>query len=168
MSMMGEYRRLSPGQLQGLQDALQGNPEAVGDFLHPEERSYDKPDPQLKIERAWHGIEFLLYGEEGSSSVLNVVMGGTAIGDEGGYGPARYLLPEQVKEASQALGGLSKNELRKRFDPAAFEAAHIYPRGWTVGEPDAAFEWLWGKFVAVRDFFQEVARCNDVMLMYLS
>ncbi len=169
MSMIGEYRRITLGQLQELQEDLRDNPEAVSDFLDPEERSYDKSSPELEIAKAWHGIEFLLYGkEDGLPSPLNIVMGGTEIGEDVGYGPVRYLLPEQVKEASRTLEGLNKAEMRKRFDPAAFEAADIYPGGWTVGEPEAAFEWLWVRLSAVRGFFQDAAYFGDVMLMYLS
>lgn len=169
MSMIGEYRRISLAQLQGLQAALQDNPGAVSDFLDPEESMSDTPDPLLDIAKAWHGIDFLLYEDEnGLPSPLNVVMGGTEIGDDLGYGPARYLLPEQVKEATENLSVLDKAELRTQFDPVAFEAADIYPGGWTVGEPDAAFEWLWVRLSAVREFFREAAQNGDVMLMYLS
>ena len=63
---------------------------------------------------------------------------------------------------------MDKAELRKQFDPVAFEAADIYPGGWTVGEPDATFEWIWGKLSAVREFFREAAQHEDVMLMYLN
>ena len=169
MSMIGGYRRLTLGQLEDLQSALQDNSEAVSDLLYPEERSYDKPDLELEIAKAWHGIEFLLYGKEDASpSLLNVVMGGAEVGDDIGYGPARYLLPEQVKEVSQTLDGLEKAELRKQFSPEAFEAADIYPGGWTVGEPDATFEWIWGKLSAVRELFREAAQHGDVIMLYLS
>ena len=169
MSMIGEYRRITLGQLQDLQVAVQDNPEAVSEFLDPEESIDDTSNPLLDIAKAWHGIDFLLYGNENDvPSLLNVVMGGTEFGEDVGYGPARYLLPEQVKEASQILEGLDKADLRRKFDPAAFEAADIYPGGWTVGEPEAAFEWLWVRLSAVREFFREAAQNNDVMLMYLS
>ena len=168
MSMIGEYRRISLGQLYELQDALKDNPEAISEFLDPEE-SADESASKLEIAKAWHGIEFLLYGNEnGPPSPLNIVMGGTEIGDEFGYGPIRYLLPDQVKEVSRTLNVLDKAELRKQFDPAAFEAADIYPGGWTVLGPEATFEWLWVRLSAVRDFFREAAEQGDVMLMYLS
>ena len=106
--------------------------------------------------------------KDGLPSVLNAVTGGVELGDDLGDGPARYLLPQQVKQASQHLGILEQAQLRAKFDPAAFEAADIYPGGWTVGEPDAAFEWLWLRLSAIREFFREAAQNNDVMLMYLS
>ena len=136
MSMMGQYRRITLGQLYDLQDALRDNPAALSEYLYPEERSYDKPDPQLEIGRAWHGIHFLLNSKryEGKLPLVNVVMGGTEIGEDLGYGPVRYLTPDQVKEVAAALSRIDRAELRERFDPAVFEAAGIYPRGWTVGD----------------------------------
>ena len=169
MSMIGEYRRITLDQLQDLQVALQSNPEAVSEFLDPEESIDDTSNSLLDIAKAWHGIDFLLYGNENDvPSLLNVVMGGTEIGEDVGYGPARFLLPEQVKEANENLSILDKADLRMQFDPVALEAADIYPGGWTVGEPDALFEWLWVRLSAIREFFREAAQNGDVMLMYLS
>ncbi len=169
MSMIGEYRRITLGQLYDLQDALRDNPDAVGDFLYSEERIYDEANPELQIAKSWHGIDFLLYGKkDGSPSPLNIVMGGTEIGEDLGYGPARSLASEQVKEAKNALDHLDKVELRGRFDPAAFEAADISPGGWLVGEPEKAFGWLWDNITKVHAFFTDAAYFGDAMLLYLS
>lgn len=63
MSMIGEYRRITPDQLYDLQEALRHDPYAVTAFLHPEGRSYDKSDPKLRVGKAWHGLHFLLNGK---------------------------------------------------------------------------------------------------------
>ena len=169
MSMTGEYRRIAPSQLYDLQEALQRDPYAVTAFLHPEERSYEKPDPKLQIGKAWHGLHFLLNGKawEGEPPLFNAVLGGTEIGDDLGYGAMRYLTPEQVKEVAAVLNQVQEPELRSRFDASAFTQARIYPQGWEksngrtlVGFGEA--------FVSVRSFFTGAACFGDVMLLYLS
>ena len=51
------------------------------------------------------------------------ILGGTAIGDDMGYGAPRYLDAPQVKEAAEALAALPVDELRQRFKPAELEEA---------------------------------------------
>jgi hypothetical protein len=170
MSMIGQYRRITLGQLYDLQDALRDNLEALSEYLYPESRSYNPPDPKLEIGKSWHGIHFLLCGRryDGEPPLINVVMGGTEIGEEGGYGWARYLLPEQVKEVAAALNGIDRLSLRQQFVPTMYEAAKIYPGGWTVGESEQAFDWLWDNLLRVRAFFVDAAFFNDVILLYLT
>lgn len=165
MSMIGGYRRITPQQFDELQAALNDDPDAIGELLFPEEDIDEHFGTELEIGKSWHGIQFLL---ESRPLPYDIVLGGTEIGEDLGYGPARYLTPPQVKEASSALEGLDKSELQRQFNPAAFEAADIYPGGWTVEPPEKVFDWLWGKLTAVREFFREAAQQDDIMLLYLS
>jgi hypothetical protein len=169
MSMIGEYRRITSGQLYDLQEALRRDPYAVSAFLHPEGRSYDKPDPRLRIGKAWHGVHFLLNGKpwEGEPPLVSAVLGGTEIGDDLGYGAVRYLTPEQVREVAAALNEVEEVDLRSRFDASRFAAANIYPRGWERSDQSTQ-DWLWEAFVSVRAFFADAAYFGDVMLLYLS
>jgi hypothetical protein len=53
----------------------------------------------VDIDKAWHGIHFVLTGEvfDGSEPLVNVVMGGVPIGDEDvGQGWARGLSAKKV------------------------------------------------------------------------
>ncbi len=165
MSMIGGYRRITSRQFDDLQAALNNDPDAIGELLFPEEDTDEPFGIDLEIAKTWHGIQFLL---DSHSLPYDIVFGGTEIGEDLGYGPARYLTPPQVKETSAALEDLDKSELQGQFNPVAFEAADIYPGGWTVEEPEKVFDWLWGKLTAVREFFQEAAQQDDIMLLYLS
>ncbi len=169
MSMIGEYRRISLGQLHDLQDAVDCDPHAVSVFLHPEERSYDKSDPKLQIGKSWHGLHFLLAGKpyDGELPLCNAVLGGREIGEDLGYGVMRYLMPEQVREVAEALAEIEEPNLRSRFDPAAFVQANIYPRGWE-GSDQSSEDYFWEAFVHVRTFFTDAAYFGDVMLLYIS
>ena len=54
---------------------------------------------RICIDKAWGGLHYLLCGvmDAGRESVGLAVLGGTKIGDDHGYGPARYLSASRVK-----------------------------------------------------------------------
>jgi hypothetical protein len=189
MSMIGNYRRITPQQLAD----LQREPESIMEFLYPDwsglpamwepvERmlepddvgidgpDFHAPDRYLDVDKAWHGIHFLLTGEAGGGALplRNAVLGGTKLGDvDVGYGPARFLTPDEVKKVAEALSNISEDDLRAGYDPSALEAAEIYPTIWER-EGDEALEYLMDNYVELVEFFQEAARCGDAMLLYLN
>src|SRR5579863_7278044 len=95
-----------------------------------------KTRPTLDLEKAWHGVHYLLCGEAdpGTTLLSQSVLGGTALGDDdegfSGYGPPRYFTASQVAELANALNdpGL-ESEAAARFDPQRMSDLEIYP-GW--------------------------------------
>ena len=78
----------------------------------------------LDIDRSWHAIHFLLNGDawEGEPPLVNAVMGGMPIGEEEiGYGPARFLCPEEVGSVANAMVDISKDQRLEKFDPEGDE-----------------------------------------------
>jgi hypothetical protein len=61
------------------------------------------------------------------------VFSGTEVGEDQGYGPARYFTPAQVTEIASALQspGLER-DLHARIDAAAMTQLGIYPGGWAT------------------------------------
>jgi hypothetical protein len=51
----------------------------------------------LNLEKSWHVLHYLLTGkaEKAPPPVGNAVLGGQDIGGDRGYGPARFLTPQQ-------------------------------------------------------------------------
>ena len=85
------------------------------------------------LDKAWHGIHYLLTGTDGDGSPpLNLlVAGGQYVGNiDVGYGPARVLKAREVQDAHRALELLSDEELRRRFLPADMIKKGIYPEIW--------------------------------------
>jgi Domain of unknown function (DUF1877) len=82
----------------------------------------------LSLEKSWHSLHYLLTGktEEAPPPLGYAILGGSPIGDDLGYGPARFLSPEQVREVAVALSELSPEDLAQRFDLDAMSAANIY------------------------------------------
>lgn len=164
MSMIGNYLRVTMREL----DALRFEPAGIIAVLYPDGGHGDPEQGRcLDIDKSWHAIHFLLTGEpwDGALPLLNAVMGGTELGEEDvGYGPARYLLPAEVKAVAQALASLSGEALWQRFDAKAFARAEIYPQGWS----EDGKHYVLGHYERLRAIFAEAAQADDAMLLYLS
>lgn len=164
MSMIGNYLRISSEQLA----ALREQPATITTVLFPDDESDEHPaGMHLDIDKAWHAIQFLLTGDpwEGEPPLQNAVMGGTELGEEDlGYGPARWLAPDEVESVAAALAAISGDELWSRFDAEAFEEAEIYPQGWQLDGRD----YVVGHYEALCEFFAAAGRAGDAMLLYLS
>jgi uncharacterized protein DUF1877 len=114
----------------------------------------------LSLEKAWHGVHYLLTGsaEPGTTLRSQAVLGGVELGNDpegfSGYGPARYFRAAQVREISTELNRPEvESEAAARFDPAKMSQMEIYP-GWS-GEQDK--EWLMDAFRRLRDFYASAA-----------
>ncbi|HET7346504.1 MAG TPA: YfbM family protein [Acidobacteriaceae bacterium] len=114
----------------------------------------------LSLEKAWHGVHYLLTGsaEPGTTLRSQAVLGGVELGNDpegfSGYGPARYFRAAQVREISTELNRPEvESEAAARFDPAKMSQMEIYP-GWS-DEQDK--EWLMDAFRRLRDFYASAA-----------
>lgn len=111
----------------------------------------------LSLDRAWHGVHYLLSGspEPHSGRWGRVILGGTDIGDDDfGFGPARYFDADEVAEISADLGRPElEAELEDRFDPTRMTALAIYPGGWDTGDRD----WLLDGFRQLRGFLADAS-----------
>ena len=91
MSMICNLRQVEAAEI----DNLLAHPEHVGDVLDSNEAG---PGGELDLDKAWHGIHFLLTGSawEGEEPLCYLLAGGQEVGDEDvGYGPARVLRPRE-------------------------------------------------------------------------
>lgn len=146
--------------------ALQAEPDTAGTHFM-EQLEAGSEDVVLDIDKSWHGIHFLLthevYGGDGPVSLP--ILGGTAIGNDLGYGTARYLEPQDVASAADALAGVSVDQLRERFKPAELEEAYVYPTGIWEDEGDEAFEYLAHWYERLQHFYAAAAQRGDAMLL---
>jgi Domain of unknown function (DUF1877) len=115
----------------------------------------------LSLEKAWHGVHYLLAGasEPGAELRSQAVLGGVELGDDpegfSGYGPARYFRAAQVRELSEELRRPEvEAEAAARFDPAKMSELRIYP-GWRAGDQDK--QWLMEALRRLRDFYSSAA-----------
>lgn len=111
---------------------------------------------KISLDKAWHGVHYLLSGEiePGSAIPSQAVMGGVEVGEDLGYGPARYFEVDKVQAIAQALSSVSlEAEMTARFDPARMTSLGIYPGGWKAGDVD----WLMEEFRHLRQFYADAS-----------
>src|SRR5262249_39923399 len=124
MGMAGCFAALPPATLR----ELMAHPDAIEDYLYPNDGD-DEPPNYADVDKAWHAIHFMLTGvaEGGDGPFALAVLGGTPVGEEVGYGPARFLNPGEVRSVAAALEQLGEGGFRARFDAEAMTRAKIYP-----------------------------------------
>lgn len=162
MGMTGNVAKVSDSQVA----ALLSSPEDAPGFLS--EAASD--GRVLDLDKAWHGIHFLLAGDIGDGDPTRpeaFVLGGTPVGDvDVGYGPARAFTSEEVQQIATVLEALPREKLVERCDADAFEDSAVYPQIWD--EPfDDCFGYVLGYYEDLRQFVHEAAEGGDALLVWL-
>jgi Domain of unknown function (DUF1877) len=174
MGISSSYRRITPEEFATLLE----DPEKAQSFfgLDPDEFGlecdYSSPeddDLYFSLEKEGYALHFLLTGDANlkanahvPTTQWNVVIGGTPTIFPATYDFVRYLKPEEVNDVAEFLGGISANELRKRFDAEAFNAAGIPPGAWDEDEISYLLDVLYPGLV---EFFQNAAESEDIILL---
>ena len=121
------------------------------------------PGHSISIDKAWHGLHYLLCGapEPVAGPLGQAVFGGTDIGEDQGYGPARYFTPTQVAEIAGVLQSPGvEPQLHARFDAEAMTQLGIYPGVWATDDRD----WLIEAFRTVRDFYIAASQAKQAVV----
>ena len=130
------------------------------------------PGEDLYLEKAWHGLHYLLTGTAwgGIEPCYYLLSGGEHVGNKQnhavGNGPARILLPDQVRAFHKALAELSAEEITARFNPTEMGELHIYPEIWEEDD-EQTIDWLRESFTDLQDFVQRVAQQEGAVLINL-
>jgi hypothetical protein len=165
MGMVGNYRRVTPEEL----ERLRQEPEAIVRFLYPDDATVFPEDRFLYIDKTWQAIHFLLTGDpwEGQPPLRYAVLGGPPLNTIGvGFGPARVVTPDQVQMVTTALNTIPPDDLAARFDPAALMAADIYPSSWGDDVADD-LDYILSYYSDLIDFFHAAAQAGNAVLFYL-
>ncbi|MGA2812302.1 MAG: YfbM family protein [Candidatus Acidiferrum sp.] len=118
----------------------------------------------LALEKSWHSLHYLLTGTAWETDTIlgKVILGGTEIGPDMGYGPARYLEPNEVKKVARALKTVSKKDLMSRFNLEAMKAAKVY-----ACRDEGELQLAQMYFTQVYNYYEGTAARGDAMLLYL-
>jgi hypothetical protein len=122
----------------------------------PDRSGKARQGSRISLDKAWHGVHYLLCGEiePGSALPSQAVMGGVEVGEDLGYGPARYFAADEVHQIAQALSSANlEAEMTARFDPVRMTSLGIYPGGWKAGDVD----WLMEEFRRLRQFYDDAS-----------
>lgn len=164
VSMNGEYLRVTAAELARAINDPAWALEFAEEVMEAEFDSAPPPSQarHLETHKAWSAIAFLLHR---ANFPVDIVFGEkTFTNEDWGYGPAKYLDPDQVKAAAQALARTSFDDLIDGLDPAELTAAEVYPLMWDEAD---ALEWVRGWFEPLKPFFEATAKDNDAMLVWL-
>jgi len=165
--MIGQFIRVSDAELQAyLQDSslLEERLDSVeGD----EEEFFD-------IDKSWDALSFLLTGHtienvNSATPPLSWTIFGNGTVDteqEIGYGPAKYLTPEEVQAVHQALSPLSAPELMNRYDAKELNSLHIYPEDWSDSSDWTTY--LADYFEDLKAFYAKAAMEHQAMIHLLT
>lgn len=124
--------------------------------------------PIVGIDKAWHGVHFVLTGSaEPDGSVLGeAVLGGDAIGDDAGYGPAHLHEPAAVRKIAEAIAAFDDDALGRRYDADVMNDLGIYPEGWD--EDGERLAYIADAVDVVRDVYTRAATAGHGLLCWLS
>jgi hypothetical protein len=160
MSMIGMFVATTDEDL----DALLEEPGAIEPYLRADEDGRRT----LDVDKAWHGIHFLLTGDawDGEPPLDFIIGGGESIGDiDLGYGPARAFDSEAVRELARALAPITVEKLFERWDRGAIFEAELY--GVDPDDRAGGVEYLGGHFERLKAFVGAAARDGLGLIVYL-
>ncbi|MFN8192692.1 MAG: YfbM family protein [Nocardioidaceae bacterium] len=149
--------------------AYRRNPETARQFLEDpdlldELLESDDDRTSVDLDKAWHGIHWLLTGSDGPTATVisEAIFGGEPVGDDLGYGPGRLMTSDRVLAVAAALRELPTETLRAKLDPPAMTEAGIYPRVWE--EPDVFDSYLAPAFEKLRAFYASAAEAREAVI----
>jgi hypothetical protein len=162
MGMAACFAAISPATA----ERFRSNPEEIERHLFPDDGN-GEPENYIDVDKAWHGIHYLLTGQaDGGTPPLSwAVLGGTEIGEDMGYGPARLLTSEQVKLISDSLP--DEDVFKASFKPEVMAAAQVYPDVIWVRDGSEALEYLVENYRTMVDFYRSAASRGDGAVLWL-
>lgn len=179
--MNGNWLRVTAAQLAAAKDDLDLAYEEAQDAVDGADERW------LCTDKTWHALDFLL---ERYGVTVPIVYGAEPFVDtpddaddeadddaddeaedeadldglDWGYGPPRYLTPEQVAAAATELTDLTEEELLRGVDPAELARAEIYPNVW---DRPAELTWAVHALPDVKRFFADAAESGDAVICWL-
>lgn len=126
-------------------------------------------DRGIDVDKAWHAVHTTLTGgvDEVDTPLGLVVLGGTAFGEDCGYGPPRLLTTDEVCSASAALDELGPGGFAEQLDIEELARLNAYPGVWDE-DPDELRTWLGDAFDTLASTFRQAAADGSAMVILLS
>jgi len=121
----------------------------------------------LDLHKSWHGLHWLICQSpwDGPEPLRHAILGGHEVGEDVGYGPARTVDPQTVRQVAAALASLSAAQIMKRYDAREMEEADIYPGGF---EEDSSWKREMKRdFERLRKFYEEAAASDEGVIAWI-
>ena len=166
MSMMGTYCMIDREKVDSI---LDGELEASEAIFFEDDDDYGDEGNMLSIEKAWHAIDYVITkGVDDSQALARVVFGKEVSDEEIGYAPATYITEDEVKEIAEAIGSISREDFRARFDFKGMKDEDVYLVS-DVSEDgeEEVFEYVWENFRDLKEFYKKAAALNKCLLFFV-
>ncbi|MGW6871630.1 YfbM family protein [Streptomyces xanthophaeus] len=165
MSMIGEYFRVSPAELERAVREPDRMREWIEEMQDSELDAGASPAGarHYSTYKTWDLLRFLL---RRAGFPVDVVHGEEPLGAAGdwGYGPPLHLTAERVGLAAGALGRLTYDQLLEGVEPAELLAADVYPLGW---EDEASLEWGREYYCGLTEYLTAAAAEGQAVIVWL-
>jgi hypothetical protein len=135
--------------------------EEMAEFLFPED---DSSETTHDLDKSWDAIGHLLAASTRGS--LTTLLGGAEIGPDLGYGPARFMTPDEVRAAATALERVDREALLAHFDAKALMKSEVYPEAWEDSQEHR--DYIGQHYELARSVFLEAARAYSAVLVWLA
>jgi hypothetical protein len=135
-----------------------------------EQRKAEVGDTEVDLDKAWHGISYLLTGSAEPNGTLasKVIWGGEDIGPNQGYGPAQLLSPEDVKAIAHLLEQTAPEMLRGRFRQKEMTRAGVYPSVIWERDGEEALGYVLDYYKKLVAFYKRAAERGQAVIFAIS
>src|ERR1700730_16364848 len=160
--MIGNLRPASDSEIQH----LLASPADITRFLYGADADGRE---RLVLNKAWHAIHFVLTGSRlGGDEPLNfLVSEGTPVGEvDVGFGPARVLTSQQVRQIATAMVPIEPEEVARRIDLGKFDQEVIYPGNWQRN--GIGVDYVLTNYRDMRELFVRVAERGEGLVLYIN
>lgn len=162
MGMEAQFKVLDEEELRLVLES----PERIEDMLFPLEVE-DPFEGQLCLEKEWHAIHYYLTGalDRDGSVEGEAILGGTEVGPNLGFGPARLIDSNTVKSIADALSSVDFLEWASEYDESSENAEKVYTG---LSKDPFVLEHQNNLFRQLSKMYGDAARHNRSVLTYLS
>ncbi len=162
MAMIGNLRPATDTEIK----RLLAHPAEITRFLYG---SGADDSERVVLNQAWHAIHFVLTGSRlGGDEPLNfLVTEGTPVGEvDVGYGPARVLSSQQVRQLAAALTAIHPEDVARRVDLKRFDDEAIYPGNWQRN--GYGVDYVVTCYREMRDLISRAAERGHGLILYIN
>jgi len=161
MGMVAQFKVISKEDTKIITE----DPSQIAVILFPE----DAEDPfkdQLSLDKEWHVIHYILCGSDSPNGTAlgDAILGGSAVGGDLGYGPARLILPDQIKTINSALTAVDFHELCQNVNRDSSIVKELYSADALEEDTDYVLEKYFQKLVKL---YSENSKGTNSILTYL-
>ncbi len=158
MSMIAHFRLVTPDVVEAIRSYSE---DEMAEFLFPDDEELDTTE---EIDKAWDAIGHLLGLATGG--VITTVLNGAEVGEDLGYGPARFMTSDELCTIAAVVGDIDVVALLQHYDATAMNDAEVYPESWD--DSKEMRNYLGDMFEIYKRMVLQGARDGHLMLLWLA